>query len=242
MAGGVAFGVPIGLAMGLSSRARGFFDTAVKLLRPIPPLALLPLFIIWFGIGDSSASKLLVFASIWIMIIAARVGVRTVALSKVRAAYSLGSSKWQILRRVILPNALPECFTGVRVALEVSWGTRVAAELVGIRTGLGAVIIISVIGVLMDIGMRSLEACLIPWRGAARSVHEQESMPGPCARASIRPAEIVRSWGSGTGLRVRQSASCFGCTGQIHRTEACSPNRSLARTSPGLQTPSAAGS
>ncbi len=179
---GTVIGVPIGFAMGLSSRLRGMFDTPVELLRPIPPLALLPLFILWFGIGDRSAVNLLIFASIWIMIIAARAGVRTVNLSKVRAAYSLGASKAQILWRVILPNALPEIFTGIRVALGVSWGTLVAAELVGTSVGLGAmifaarpffridvmivgVIIIAVLGVLMDVAMRYLEAKLIPWRG-----------------------------------------------------------------------------
>lgn len=179
---GSLLGVPIGMAMGLSSRLRGFFDTPVELFRPIPPLALLPLFILWFGTGDSASVRLLIFASIWIMIIAARAGVRTVNLSKVRAAYSLGASRTQILLRVILPNALPELFTGVRVALGVSWGTLVAAELVGAESGLGnmifrarpffrldvmvvGVIVIALIGVLMDIGMRFLEAKLIPWRG-----------------------------------------------------------------------------
>lgn len=179
---GIVIGVPIGFLMGLSSRARGFFDTPVELFRPIPPLALLPLFITWFGIGDRTAVNLLIFASVWIMIIAARSGVRTVNLSKVRAAYSLGASKLQVLRRVILPNALPEIFTGIRVAIGVSWGTLVAAELVGTDTGLGAmifaartffridiivagVLIIAVLGVVMDIAMRGLEARLIPWRG-----------------------------------------------------------------------------
>ena len=104
---GVAIGVPIGLAMGLSSRARGFFDTPVELFRPIPPLALMPLFVLWFGIGDPSAVRLLIFASIWIMIIAARSGAQAANLSKVRAAYSLGANRRQVLTRVILPNALP---------------------------------------------------------------------------------------------------------------------------------------
>lgn len=179
---GVVIGVPIGFGMGLSSRLRGLFDTPVELFRPIPPLALLPLFILWFGIGDRTAVNLLIFASVWIMIIASRSGVRTVNLSKVRAAYSLGASKAQILRRVILPNALPEIFTGIRVAIGVSWGTLVAAELVGTNTGLGAmifaarsffridvivagVIIIALLGVVMDVLMRWLEARLIPWRG-----------------------------------------------------------------------------
>lgn len=179
---GSLVGIPIGFAMGLSSRLRGFFDTPVEGFRPIPPLAVLPLFILWFGIGDGTAVRLLIFASIWIMIIAARAGASTVQLSKVRAAYSLGASKWQVLRRVILPNALPELFTGARVALGVSWGTLVAAELVGAETGLGSmifdarnnlrtdvvvvgIIVIAVIGVVMDIMMRFLEARLIPWRG-----------------------------------------------------------------------------
>ena len=179
---GILIGVPVGFAMGLNSKLRGFFDTLVELFRPIPPLALLPLFIVWFGIGDPPSVRLLIFASIWIMVIAARSGVGTVNLSKVRAAYSLGASKRQVLQKVILPNALPELFTGVRVALGVSWGTLVAAELVGTDTGLGSmifqaraffrldvmivgVIVISVIGVLMDIGMRFLESKLIPWRG-----------------------------------------------------------------------------
>ena len=179
---GSVLGIPIGTWMGLSSRARGFFDAPVELLRPIPPLALIPLFVAIFGIGDASAIPLLVFASLWIMIIAARAGMRNVQLSKVRAAYSLGASKRQVLTKVLIPNALPELFTGFRVALGVSWGTLVAAELVGTSTGLGAMIfqarnflnldvivvgiaIIAILGVLMDAFLRLLEAILVPWQG-----------------------------------------------------------------------------
>jgi taurine transport system permease protein len=179
---GSLFGIPVGFAMGLSSRARGFFDSPVELFRPIPPLALLPLFILMFGIGDGTSVRLLVFASIWIMIIAARSGVQAANLSKVRAAYSLGASKRQVLFRVLLPNALPELFTGFRVALGVSWGTLVAAELLGLNKGLGAmifaarpnfrldvvvvgIIVIATLGVAMDLILRFLESKLIPWRG-----------------------------------------------------------------------------
>ncbi|MEE2768719.1 MAG: ABC transporter permease [Actinomycetota bacterium] len=179
---GVLIGVPVGFAMGLSTRLRGFFDPIVESFRTIPPLALLPLFIMWFGIGEASKVNLLIWASVWIMIIASRAGVLGVRGSKVHAAYSLGANRWQILRYVILPNALPEIFTGARVALGVSWGTLVAAELTGTDRGLGAMIyvasrffrmdivvvsilIISFIGVAMDMVMRFLEARLIPWRG-----------------------------------------------------------------------------
>lgn len=179
---GTAIGVPIGFAMGLSSRLRGIFDPIVELLRPIPPLALIPLFIVWFGIGEEGKVNLLLFAAVWIMVIAARSGVLAVNTSKVHAAYSLGASKAQVLRHVILPNALPEIFTGLRVAIGVCWGTLVAAELLGSSSGLGftifkarqfflldlmlsAVIIISILGVIMDLLMRMAERQLIPWRG-----------------------------------------------------------------------------
>ena len=117
---GSVIGIPVGLAMALSGAARGFFDTIVESFRPIPPLALLPLFTLTFGLGEKSAVPLLVFASIWIMVIAARAGIKNAQLSKVRAAYSLGASKRQVLMRVLLPNALPEIFVGLRVALGVS--------------------------------------------------------------------------------------------------------------------------
>ena len=182
LAYGIVVGVPVGFAMGLSNRLRGIFDPVVELLRPVPPLALLPLFIVWFGIGEGSKVNLLFFAAVWIMVIAARAGVLGVHGSKVHAAYSLGANRWQILRYVILPNALPDIFTGMRVALGVCWGTLVAAELTGTTTGLGAmifaaskffrmdivvvsIIIIGVIGGTMDLVMRLLERRLIPWRG-----------------------------------------------------------------------------
>ena len=116
------------------------------------------------------------------MVIAARSGVLSVKLSKVHAAYSLGASKRQVLQYVILPNALPEIFIGMRVSLGVCWGTLVAAEFLGAQEGIGimiwiaqkfflnsiviiGIVLIGLIGVAMDIMMRQLEAWLIPWRG-----------------------------------------------------------------------------
>ena len=151
-------------------------------MRPVPPLALIPLMIIWFGIGEMSKVILLFLAALWIMAIAARSGVSGVAIAKVHAAYSLGANKSQILRKVIIPNSLPEIFTGARVAMGVCWGTGVAAELVAAEKGLGmmimvaakfqltdivivGIILIGVIGFAIDIGIRKLEDWLVPWKG-----------------------------------------------------------------------------
>jgi len=112
---GALVGIPLGYAMGLSNWFRGWFDPIVEFMRPVPPLALIPLIIIWFGIGETGKIILLFLAALWIMAIAARSGVSGVNISKVHAAYSLGASKAQIMRHVIIPNSLPEIFTGARV-------------------------------------------------------------------------------------------------------------------------------
>lgn len=181
---GCLIGIPLGFAMGLSEKIRGWFDPIVEFFRPIPPLAFIPLVIIWSGIGERSKILLLFFAALWIMVIAARAGVGSVKLSKIHAAYSLGASKRQILLHVILPNSLPELFTGMRVAMGICWGTVVAAELVAAESGVGfmimaaskflatdivvlGVIIVGIIGYSIDILMRKLEARLIPWKGRA---------------------------------------------------------------------------
>ncbi|WP_375568239.1 ABC transporter permease subunit [Seohaeicola saemankumensis] len=181
---GALVGIPLGYAMGLSDWFRGWFDPIVEFMRPVPPLALIPLVIIWAGIGEAGKIILLFLAALWIMTIAARAGVSGVAISKVHAAYSLGASKWQILRHVIVPNSLPEIFTGARVAMGVCWGTVVAAELVAAEKGAGmmimvasrfqltdvvimGIILIGVIGYGIDILMRMAEKWLVPWKGRA---------------------------------------------------------------------------
>ncbi|WP_211659342.1 ABC transporter permease [Paracoccus indicus] len=179
---GSLVGIPLGYAMGLSGWARGWFDPIVEFMRPVPPLALIPLVIIWFGIGEQGKIVLLFLAALWVMIISARAGVSGVNITKVHAAYSLGASKWQVLRHVIVPNSLPEIFTGARVAMGVCWGTVVAAELVAAEKGAGkmivaaskfqstdivmmGIVIIGVIGFAIDIMMRKAEAVLVPWKG-----------------------------------------------------------------------------
>lgn len=179
---GALVGIPLGYAMGLSNWARGWFDPIVEFMRPVPPLALIPLVIIWAGIGEAGKIVLLFLAALWIMAIAARAGVSGVSISKVHAAYSLGASKAQIMRYVIVPNSLPEIFTGARVAMGVCWGTVVAAELVAAVQGAGmmimvasrfqntdivilGIILIGMIGFGIDILMRIAESWLVPWKG-----------------------------------------------------------------------------
>lgn len=179
---GSLVGIPLGYAMGLSGWFRGWFDPIVEFMRPVPPLALIPLVIIWFGIWESGKIVLLFLAALWIMTIAARSGVSGVRISKIHAAYSLGASKTQILRHVIIPNSLPDIFTGARVAMGVCWGTVVAAELVAAQKGAGmmiiaaskfqltdivvmGIILIGVIGYGIDTLMRMAEKALVPWKG-----------------------------------------------------------------------------
>ncbi len=179
---GALVGIPLGYAMGLSGWFRGWFDPIVEFMRPVPPLALIPLVIIWFGIGEQGKIILLFLASLWIMTISSRAGVSGVKISKIHAAYSLGASKSQIMRLVIVPNSLPEIFTGARVSMGVCWGTVVAAELVAAQKGAGMMIInaskfqmtdlvimgivlIGVIGYAIDILMRIAENYLVPWKG-----------------------------------------------------------------------------
>jgi len=179
---GSLIGIPLGYAMGLSSWFRGWFDPIVEFMRPVPPLALIPLVIIWFGIWETGKISLLFLAALWVMTIAARAGVSGVSISKIHAAYSLGASKFQILMQIIVPNSLPEIFTGARVAMGVCWGTVVAAELVAAEKGAGkmiiaaskfqqtdivimGIILIGIIGYTIDIMMRRAETFFVPWKG-----------------------------------------------------------------------------
>jgi taurine transport system permease protein len=177
-----ATAIPIGVLMGVSRFARGIFDPPIEFYRPLPPLAYLPLIIIWFGIGEFSKVFLIYLAIFAPLAIAARSGVRSVSMEQIHAAYSMGASRKQIVFHVILKSALPEIFTGMRIGIGVGWTTLVAAEMVAATRGLGfmvlnaaeflasdvvimGIIVIGFFAFCFDLLMRYAERLMVPWKG-----------------------------------------------------------------------------
>ncbi|MCC4979125.1 taurine ABC transporter permease TauC [Klebsiella pneumoniae] len=178
----VLIGVPVGIAMGLNSTVRGILDPLIELYRPVPPLAYLPLMVIWFGIGETSKILLIYLAIFAPVAMSALAGVKSAQQVRIRAARSLGASRAQVLWLVILPGALPEILTGLRIGLGVGWSTLVAAELIAATRGLGFMVqsageflatdvvlagiaVIAIIAFLLELGLRALQRRLTPWHG-----------------------------------------------------------------------------
>ncbi|WP_367300105.1 taurine ABC transporter permease TauC [Hafnia alvei] len=181
----VVIGVPVGIAMGLNPTVRGILDPIIEIYRPVPPLAYLPLMVIWFGIGETSKILLIYLAIFAPVTLAAAAGVRSVEQVRVRAAQALGANRWQVLWYVVLPNALPEILTGLRIGLGVGWSTLVAAELIAATRGLGFMIqsageflatdvviagisVIALIAFALELGLRALQRRLTPWHGVKK--------------------------------------------------------------------------
>lgn len=176
----IVIGVPLGLWMGLNKWVRAVFDPLVELLRPIPPLAYLPLLVIWFGIGETTKVLLIFFSILAPIIISSAHGVISHQKNRERAALSLGATRLQVLQYVILPTALPHILTGVRIGL--GWSTLVAAELVAADRGIGfmvqsaaqflitdtvilGIIVIAIVAVSFELFLRWLQKQLAPWYG-----------------------------------------------------------------------------
>lgn len=175
-------GIPLGIGMGMSPFIRGIFDPPLEFYRPIPPLAYLPLMIIWFGIGETS-KVLLIFLSVLAPVaLGARSGVKSAAIEQIHAAYSFGASRWQVMSQVILPSALPEILTAMRIGIGFGWTTLVAAEMVAATKGLGymvltasqflqtstvimGIFVIAIIAYSFDMLMRFVERRVVPWKG-----------------------------------------------------------------------------
>lgn len=181
----VLFAVPLGLWMG---RVHGAFVTlnpVFQILRPISPIAWIPIAILWFGVGNASPIYLIFIASVFPMIVQTTNGVHTIEKRYLRAAENFGVPRGKLFRQVIFPAALPQIIVGMRIGLGVAWLVVVAAEMIALRSGLGyliidsrnagnrydlvvaGMIIIGLIGLALDGLMRLLESMKnVRWRYA----------------------------------------------------------------------------
>lgn len=179
---GVAIGVPLGLLSGYSKVVGAMFSPIMAFVRPIPPIAFIPMAVLYFGLGETGKIVLILFTAFNYAFVNAHAGAAGVPLAYFRAAQSIGLSRAQTFFRVVLPAAVPQIFTGLKVAMALSWAVVVAAELVGAQAGLGFMIsdaaqlfripvvfigiaLIGVIGLVLNALLTGAEDKLVHWKG-----------------------------------------------------------------------------
>ncbi|GAB3864704.1 ABC transporter permease [Micromonospora andamanensis] len=179
---GVAGGVLLGVVMGTVGWIRVVIEPVVTFVRALPPLAYFSLFIIWFGIDETPKLWLLSIAALPPVAVATAAAVYSAPTGLVEAARALGAGRAQVIRDVVLPHALPEIFTGIRIAVGVAYSSVVAAETINGVPGIGGMVrdaqrysqtdvvilglfAIGLSGLIIDALLRTAENRLIPWRG-----------------------------------------------------------------------------
>ncbi|MGZ4966779.1 MAG: ABC transporter permease [Chthoniobacterales bacterium] len=171
----VLIGVPSGLMLGWYSRAFQAFNPIIQILRPISPIAWIPIAILWFGVSDAAPIFLIFLASVFPITVSAMAAVQNMQPVYLRAAQNFGLSRGELFWQVILRASLPQIITGIRIALGVAWLVVVAAEMIAVNSGLGYLIIdarnagkrydlvvagmvmIGLIGLVLDLLVRQLE-------------------------------------------------------------------------------------
>lgn len=178
---GVALAIPVGLLMSYSKTFGAITQPIFGFFRPIPPIAFIPLMIVWFGIGETSKVLLIFAASFNYTVLNSAAGMRSVPEQLVRAGANLGLTRWQLFTSVMFPAALPAILTGVKTSAAVSWAVLVAAELLAAQAGLGFIItdagtffrisdvfvgilIIGVIGLSIEFLITAFERRLLHWQ------------------------------------------------------------------------------
>jgi NitT/TauT family transport system permease protein len=181
----VAVGVPLGLLMGWVRAAHTTLNPLVQILRPISPIAWIPLAILWFGVGDVSPIFLIFLSAVFPITVQTIAGVHTIERQYLRAAANFGVSRSRLFLQVVIPAVLPQIIVGMRVSLGVAWLVVVAAEMIALRSGLGymiidsrnagnrydlvvaGMVIIGITGLMLDGFMRRLEGLrVVRWRYA----------------------------------------------------------------------------
>lgn len=178
----IIIGVPLGLLMGLSPLLSALLNPFVQFLRPLPKIALIPLAVVWLGIGEASKFFLIFIATFLSVVVGASAAVERIARTRIRVAQTLGASRRQLFLRVVLPDALPELFTTVRLSVGIGWTSLIAAEMVAASSGLGwmvmnasaylrtdivmlGILLLGGIGYLLDLLLLGLQRWLVPWAG-----------------------------------------------------------------------------
>lgn len=174
-------GFPLGAALGASRKFAWAFEPVVNFFRPIPPLAWIPLSIVWFGISDAQNQFIIFLAAFFPIVLSTMEGVRDVDRQLIRASRTLGAGRAAIALTVVLPGALPSMFVGLRVGIGIAWMALVAGELVAATSGLGflisqgrllfrsdyivvGMVMIGLIGLLLDALARLTQHLVMPWR------------------------------------------------------------------------------
>ncbi len=181
VASGIIVAVPVGFLLGWYKGVRQFIDPLINFFRALPPIALIPLVIVYFGIGESAKVAILFYASFFAGVIVMYEGVAQISPIYVRVARTLGATDGEVFRKVILPLAVPHILTALRVSLGVAWATLVASELIAAQQGLGAliqnassffqldiiyvgIICIGLIALVMDLALRAASRRLVAWQ------------------------------------------------------------------------------
>ncbi len=179
---GIAVGIPLGLITGYSRIGGAMVSPIMAFIRPIPPIAFIPMVVLYFGLGELGKVLLIFWTAFNYVHVNAHAGAANVPIAYLRAAQSIGLTRSQTFFRVILPSAIPQIFTGLKVAMALSWAVVVAAELVGAQSGLGYMIsdaaltfripavfigigLIGAIGLLLNVTLSLMETWLVHWKG-----------------------------------------------------------------------------
>jgi NitT/TauT family transport system permease protein len=178
---GILLAVPVGFLLGWYREVRRFIDPLLNFFRALPPIALIPLVIVYFGIGELAKVVILFYASFFAGVIVMYEGIAQISPIYVRVARTLGATDFEIFRKVIVPMAVPHMLTALRVSLGVAWATLVASELIAAQVGLGSliqnaagffqldviyvgIICIGFVALVMDFALRAFARRLVSWQ------------------------------------------------------------------------------